>query len=265
MKLNKYFYTSLILLLLLPFLLLAQGSSTPVWSAKTTLPRIALTFDDGPKPEHSPQILEVLDRFGVRATFFVVGREAYWHPDLIYRIFTSGHEIANHSYSHCCLDTLTDKQLELELAATNDIIKSITGVKPHFLRPPGGRYNHLVLNSAAKHKLKIVMYDVNAGDYTRSSPVFTINGEYKKGNGKYYYKPANQIVADVVSNTKNGSILLFHNGGEQTINALPEVITELRKKGFQMVTLSELLAPDSALAFFNLKNKIPTQNQRPVL
>lgn len=238
-----------------------EGNPAIIWFAKRDAPKIALTFDDGPKPEFSPAILKILDKYGVRGTFFVVGREAKWHPDLIYRMFSTGHEIGNHSYSHTRLDGLTPQQLELEVSATNKIIESITHQQPYFLRPPGGRYNKFVLDIAKKNNLTLAMYDVNAGDFTHSQPIMEIKDEDQTDSGKIYHKPASQIVSDMVPLVQNGSILLFHNGGDQTVQALPEIITQLRKKGFQMVTLSELMRPNSAEPFVmsRLPNKYTSE------
>jgi len=213
-----------------------------VWTGDKTRPQVALTFDDGPKPEYSIPILNILDQFGVKATFFVIGREARWHPDLIYRIVDSGHDIANHTYSHYRLDSLSRKQIDEEFAATNDIIKSVTGKTPIYARPPGGRFNRVVLEEAYKYGLTIIGWSVNAGDYTTTSKYFRDT------------KKAEEIVSRIVGSCHDGDIILMHNGGGPTAQALPQIIMSLRKKGFELVTISELLKKNPPNIFAAKKN-----------
>ena len=199
------------------------------WHGERSQPQVALTFDDGPKPEFCIPILNVLDQYGVKGTFFVIGREARWHPDLIYRIAESGHDLGNHTYSHYRLDSLSRDQIDMEMKATNEIIHSIIGSTPLYFRPPGGRFNKFVLDEAESNNLQVINWSVNAGDYTKASKYFRPS------------KTPSEIVNKIINSSKSGDIILMHNGGGPTAKALPEIITKLRKAGFKLVTVSQLL------------------------
>lgn len=201
------------------------------WKAETKAPLVALTFDDGPKPEYSLPILDILDKYCVKGTFFVVGKMVKLNQDIVYRMASSGHDVGNHTFSHTRLDMMDKSQIDNELRLTNQIVEKITGIKPIFFRPPGGRFNQLVLQEAHFHGLKTINWSLNAVDYTPHIDVPIVIIENKWEN----------IVEKVVSNAKPGDIILFHNGGEDTEKALPSIIEKLRQKGFRFVTVSELL------------------------
>jgi peptidoglycan/xylan/chitin deacetylase (PgdA/CDA1 family) len=209
-----------------------------VWSYPAATKKIALTFDDGPKPEYSRQILDILDKYDVKATFFVVGREAKSYPDVILRMHKAGHDIASHTYSHYRLDTLTEKQLDLELSATNQILKEITGQDVLFFRPPGGRFNQLILDELKKYNLHAIMWNINAGDY---QPGTVASDDDTQTAIVSNNRSSKNIFNTVTRQAKNGSIILFHNGAPQTIKILPDVIASLRKQGYKLVTITELL------------------------
>lgn len=218
------------LLLLIPCMALAD-SYNPVWRVDTNQPVVALTFDDGPKPEFSLPVLDALDKYCVKATFFVIGRLASQHPDIIYRMASSGHDVANHTFSHIRLDTMSETDIKRELSLTNQIIEKITGRPARFFRPPGGRFNQLVLLGAHQEGLRTINWSVNAGDYT-------LHGDLPLQLDDNKWK---EIAERVVASTKSGDIILCHNGGIDTEKALPIIIEELRKKGFRFITVSELL------------------------
>ena len=221
--------------LFLPFVVLAQSFPKPTWSGPSANMRVAFTFDDGPKPEYAFGILRALNRFQVKATFFVVGKEALSYPDLIWDIQSNGHEIENHSFSHPRFDTLDPTGIRREIEACSDTILLLTGRRPLFFRPPGGRFNKLVLEVAAEEHLRVALWDVNPGDYAHNTPVSEENPSY--------FKTSDAIAASILGRVKNGSIILLHNGGEETIEALNIVIPVLRKRGYHFVTLEELLHP----------------------
>lgn len=206
------------------------------WNGDSSSMKIALTFDDGPKEEESPAILEILDQFGIKATFFIVGKAAEKNPDLVYRIYASGHEIANHTYSHTRLDTISNSAVETEIQKTNQILENITSVKTRYFRPPGGRFNRGILTQVKKCNLDVILWNVNAGDYIATDSPFVVKGEI-------YSKDADRIYHDVMKRMKKGSIVLFHNGGKDTVKSLPQIISDLEKKGYKFVTLTELLYP----------------------
>ncbi|MFC7680078.1 polysaccharide deacetylase family protein [Paenibacillus sp. GCM10028914] len=190
--------------------------------------QVALTFDDVPDPRFTPQVLDILKEEGVKATFFVVGSRAKKHPDLLARIKREGHAIGNHSYNHPQFNKLNLVEFRDQIERTNKIIKSITGQEPRLIRPPYGEINEEQLRWARKNNYKIVNWNVDSLDW--------------KGLTK------DQVKQNILSATGPGAIILQHAGGgvgsdlSGTTEALPEVISELRKKGYSFVTLPDMLS-----------------------
>lgn len=181
---------------------------------------IALTFDDGPG-EQTPDLLAMLRRLDVRATFFVVGFKAEQNPSLVRAIQADGHEIENHTYSHTRLTTLNTAQVERELAKAAAVIRSITGGSPMYFRPPGGRADQHTKEAAAREGLTAVYWSV-------------LNSAYE---GARYQLLANNII----SNASDGAIVLMHNGEPATTAALPKIVEALRSKGYKFATVSEIV------------------------
>ncbi|MCX5726519.1 MAG: polysaccharide deacetylase family protein, partial [Candidatus Saganbacteria bacterium] len=196
---------------------------------------VALTFDDGPKPEFSQRILNILDLYGIKATFFVVGKEAREQPDEVYRMYDSGQEIGSHTYSHASLMGLSEKEIKIEIEKLDGLIYEITGQRPKYFRPPGGAYDGRILGIVKDHGMSLVLWDLNSSDYDSESEEFEIDKDYDA--------LAKELADRVIKKAKNGSIILLHNGSSQTIKALPAIIEGLRAGGFAFVTISELLNP----------------------
>ncbi len=205
-----------------------------VWNGDRTRNVVALTFDDGPKPEFCAHILDILDRFGAKATFFVVGQEAEDSPDLIMRMEDSGHEIGNHTYSHMPLkDKPVGEALE-DIQRCSEVIYNITGKQPKYFRPPGGEYNSGILNGLNKMGLTTVYWSLNAADYSDDmTPGYEVPDDYQA--------MAKALTKRIVDKVTPGTIILLHNGSEQTVLALPFILTELKKKGYGFVTISDIL------------------------
>lgn len=208
-----------------------------VWSVDTTRKQVAFTFDDGPKPESSIPLIDMLEKLQVRATFFVVGHEAQANIDLIKRLHEQGHEIANHTTNHRRLTALSDEEILSELEKTNAIIRSATGESPRLFRPPGGQFNTKVIQIAASLGLTVVLWDVNAGDYVLDVHRFPVKDESRREDGASF---AQSVIAKITTQAKPGSIILMHNGGD-VIELLPTIVTKLRNRGFEIVTVGELL------------------------
>ncbi len=188
-------------------------------SAAASRKVVALTIDDGPHPGYTERILSLLAEHEVKATFFLVGKMAATYPYLVRKIAAQGHTVANHSHYHNNLVQLPPENMPFEWIMCNSTLYSITGTYPKFCRPPGGNYNQQVVAAAAKEGLRMVLWTANAGDCTGIS--------------------AKTIEQKVMSRTNSGGIILIHDGVEATIEALPEIITKLRKKGFEFVTLDQ--------------------------
>lgn len=200
------------------------------WRASTDEPKVALTFDDGPHAASTPQILGLLQRFNVSATFFLVGKHLEKHHEIARKMVSAGHEIGNHTYSHSLLYASTKKRIRDEIGRTDTLLRNIEGVEPKFFRPPAGFFTKQVLDIAERLGYKTVVGDVYPRD------------PHLPGKEK--------IVDRVLQRTGAGSIIILHDGGNsrrvdrsQTLEALSEIIPSLRNKGFEFLTLSELL-PD---------------------
>ncbi len=193
---------------------------------------VALTFDDGPDPRWTPEILDILKQHNVKAAFFLVGRQAEQYPWLVRRIANEGHEIGNHTYTHANLAEAPDQQVRLELNATQRLIESITGRSTTLFRPP---YNADSRPStmAELRPLKIVQDEL---DYL--TVLENIDPED-------WARPGADVITQRVKQLRNqGSIILLHDAGgnrKQTLEALPQILDWLDARGDRIVPLSELL------------------------
>ncbi|MFE2722228.1 polysaccharide deacetylase family protein [Kitasatospora sp. NPDC059327] len=193
-----------------------------------TAPLVALTFDDGPHPRYTPQVLDVLARYAAPATFFCIGLHALAHPAVVRRISAEGHALGNHSWSHAYLPDLGPAGLADQLGFTADALTHAAGGgprPPRWLRPPYGGRSPELLHTVAGLGLTTVLWDVDARDWSRPGP--------------------EAITERVLSQVRPGSVVLMHDGGgdrSQTVAALPAVITGLRDRGYRVVGLEELLA-----------------------
>jgi peptidoglycan-N-acetylglucosamine deacetylase len=197
-----------------------------VGTGPTTAKRVALTFDDGPSAAFTPKILTILDEKQVHATFFLVGVWVRTYPTVAASIASAGHTIGVHSYTHPSSPT----KAAAELDRTVGEIKRVTGVTPGFVRPPGGCYNKAFVAAAAKSGLRLVMWTGDSGDWHAPR------------------HPAARICRDALRGVKAGAIIVFHDGTgrgptshQPTVDALRCVIDGVRAKGFEPVSMSELL------------------------
>ena len=207
-------------------------SAETIWSGKN-LKAVALTFDDGPHPEFTAKLLDILDRYHAKATFFVIGRHVKSFPDLVFRMQQAGHDVANHSYLHERMNRMKLSQAIEEIEKTNFEIKNVTGKEVHYFRAPGGRYSANVYQAALKTHMQVINWSVNAGDYQNE---LVYSGEKTPFN-----QSAQEILKHLSRTIKGGDIVLMHNGAPQTLEALPQLIEMLQKKGLKLVTVSEIL------------------------
>jgi peptidoglycan/xylan/chitin deacetylase (PgdA/CDA1 family) len=184
------------------------------------LKEVALTFDDGPHPLWTPQLLDLLKSLKVRATFFLVGKMVDRYPALAMREVAEGHEIANHTYNHPNLTKLTPAQIQDELRKGAESIKRAVGYAPVFFRPPGGQYNASTLAVAHAMKLTPVLWTVNSKDFMHPN--------------------AELMEQRLLAAPAAGGILLCHDGIEETMRILPDLVSRLRAQGYSFVTVSEL-------------------------
>ena len=203
----------------------SQVLGKTVVSGNPQSPKIALTFDDGPG-EATPQILDILKTSNIRATFFLCASNVEKYPDISRRIANEGHEIGNHTYSHPYLFGMTPGKISYEIQRAQNLIEKITRSRPMTFRPPYGVRWFGVFPVLANFHLATVMWSVSGADWK--------------------YGPE-QIKSRILERTKNGSIILLHDGlppnesgnRQATATALPEILKELRKR-FEFVKVSEL-------------------------
>lgn len=192
------------------------------------LKKVALTFDDGPDQVNTPEILSILERENVLATFFVIGQRVEQYPEIIKCIFADGHLLANHSRSHVDLSTLSNEDIvDLELDPTSKAVEDITGFYPKIMRPPYGslRADSLpFLQQAGWHVIRWTL-DTFDWDKTRNKP--------------------EEIVERINLGHHPNAIILMHCNGRETIAALPDVIQSLKTLGYGFVTISQLLNLES--------------------
>lgn len=184
---------------------------------------VALTFDDGPSPGQTEQVLEILEAEGINATFFVLGTEVEEYPALTARITQEGHQIASHGYSHRYLtsDSATVAKWEVRKATTR--IVRATGERPTWFRAPGGVLSDTAREQVEAANLRIVRWDVDPQDWRQDR--------------------ASKIARDTIDAVRPGSVVLLHDGGgdrANTIKALPWIIHELERQGYTFVTLEEM-------------------------
>lgn len=190
--------------------------------------KIAITFDDGPHPKETPKILDILKKYDAKATFFVVGKHVKWYPDSVIRAQNEGHEIGNHTFTHPDICTLSSDQLKEEIKSCEKIIIEKTNKKPTVFRPPFGNYD--------KQSLKEISNDLG---YT----VILWNGV----DVKDWQNPSpNYIAEQIIKNAKPNDIILLHDyATENTVKALDIILKTLKQKGYEFVTVSQLLNQNS--------------------
>ena len=180
--------------------------------------KIAITFDDGPHPVYTQELLDGLKERGVHATFFVTGEHAELHPDIIKRMKKEGHLIGNHTYSHIQLGTSNREKFKMELVETNQVIKEITGEEVQYVRPPYGNWD-----KTFEKELNMfpVLWTVDPLDWCSGD--------------------ASCVVQKVLGKAKENDIILLHDYYGSSITAALEIIDQLQKKGFQFVTVEEIM------------------------
>ena len=186
---------------------------------------VALTFDDGPHPKETHEILDVLDKYKIKGTFFVVGKHANWYSEPLIRADKEGHEIGNHTFTHPDISSLSVEDIKKEIKDCEDTLIKLTGKKPVLFRPPYGSYNQDKLGQIAKDcGYKIILWTtIDARDWKNP--------------------PSSQISNIIISKVQNGDIILLHDyGTENTVKALDIIIPTLQKKGYKFVTVSEMIS-----------------------
>lgn len=190
--------------------------------------QIAITFDDGPHPAYTPKLLSILKQNNVKATFFLVGEMAEKYPDLVKAEMAAGHDIGNHTYHHVNLTKVPIEDVATEIQACGDVLKGITGRRPVIFRPPGGDYNKNVADISSTMKYTMILWTDDPGDYA---------------------SPGDKVIETrLLDKVSNGGIILIHDGIRQTVDVLPQLIKYLKSKGYELVTIDEMMKARTAEA-----------------
>lgn len=233
--LNKKFVFTLGILSLAALIIAANGidaiktaaekENIPIYCVKTEEKKIALTFDSAWDDADLTEILKSLKDYDCKATFFVVGDFLTKYQDRVKEMYNGGHEIANHSDTHPHPNSLTREEMIKEMDGCDKKIKEITGQKEVLFRAPYGEYNNLLVQTCKDTDRFCIQWDVDSLDW--------------KG------LTAEEIVKRVMEKVKNGSIILLHNGAENTAKAMPTLLCELKNAGYEFVTVSDLIYKDN--------------------
>ncbi len=204
---------------------IAKTKELPIYSVDRVDKKLSISFDCAWGVDYTDKLLEIMKDKGVTCTFFCVEFWTKKHPEYIKKISDAGHEIGTHSSTHPHMSKLSKEKIESELNTSVKAIEDITGKKVEVFRAPFGEYNDLLLNTAASLGLYTIQWDVDSLDWKDLS--------------------ANEIYKRVTQKVKSGSIVLFHNQGKHTAEALPKIIDYLLSEEYTFVPISELIYKDN--------------------
>ena len=200
------------------------GEEIVYHSRKNDRMEIALSFDDGPHPRLTPIILEILEEYGIKATFFMVGENVGYYPDTARAVAEAGHEIGNHTFSHRRFSRMSEGEMMEEISSCEKAISGIWGHPVHYVRPPEGQMNETVRRVAGSLDYRIILWDVDTRDWAHTPP--------------------EEITRHILNTVQSGDIILMHDFigyNSPTPAALRMVIPALLERGFSFVTVGELV------------------------
>lgn len=201
---------------------IVQSDAATITAVRTPSPAVAMTFDDGPHPSQTPRLLDMLRERGLKATFYLIGNRVVHYPAIARRIAEEGHEIGNHSWSHPFLNRLDQSTVIREIDQTTNAIYQVTGRPPVTFRPPYGAFTRSQRTWLhGVRTLPTILWSVDPQDWRR---------------------PGASVVANrILSHAHRGGIILSHDIHRPTIDAMPATLDGLTARGFQFVTVSQML------------------------
>ncbi len=199
----------------------AASRSLPIYSVKRNDNKASISFDAAWGNEDTQQIIDILAKYEVKATFFVVGEWVDKYPESVKALHDAGHEIMNHSDTHPYMTKLSPEDMLKQVNACSDKIEKVTGVRPHLFRPPYGDYNDQVVDTLLENGYYSIQWSVDSLDWKDLS--------------------AKEIASRVTSKMEPGSITLFHNAALHTPEALPAILDYAKEKGIELIKISELI------------------------
>ncbi len=199
----------------------ATERQLPIYCVQRDQKMLSISFDAAWGNEDTQQLIDILAKYNVKATFFVVGDWVDRYPESVKALHDAGHEVMNHSNTHAHLPQLSADEIVADLNACNDKIEAVTGVRPTLIRPPYGDYDDHSILAIRSMGMEPIQWDVDSLDWKEL--------------------PAGEITQRVVSRVKPGSIVLFHNAALHTPEALPSSLEQLLQEGYTFVPISELI------------------------
>ncbi len=193
----------------------------PIYSVETEEKKLAISFDAAWGDDYTLEILDILDKYNVKSTFFLVGFWVDKYPEHVKEIYNRGHDVGNHSTNHPYMTKLSDDEIEKELNITGDKIEKLIKEKPILFRPPFGDYNDRVINVCKDNGYYVIQWDVDSLDWKEMG--------------------VQPVVDRVTRNVRNGSIVLFHNNAKYVLEYLPIIIERLQREGYEIVPISQLI------------------------
>ena len=214
----------IVLAIFSPIFASAAQSRTIFHSEDCEEKTIALTFDDGPHPRYTKQILDILEKYGVKATFFFVGQNIEYYPEAARAVVDAGHEIGNHTYTHNRVKAMSQDEVFAEMSRCDDMIYRLGECQTVLFRPPEGAFGEAVEKSAEMLGYSVILWSIDTRDWDHSTPA--------------------EIFQNVTQNIDSGDIILMHDYvgyNSPTPQALELIIPELQSRGYKFVTVSELI------------------------
>ncbi|WP_078808790.1 polysaccharide deacetylase family protein [Selenihalanaerobacter shriftii] len=206
-------------------MMLTSDRLVPVYKVDTRKKKVAITLDGMWGAKYTPRLLEIFKENDIQITFFFGGNWLEDYPDMAKKIVDNGHEIGNHTYSHPHLNSLTKEEIEEELVRNQQLIKNLVGEQPKLFRPPFGEYSNKVINVAKDLNFQTIQWSIDSLDWK---------------------EPGADVITDRISKKIGpGDIILMHNNGLHTADALEVLLPKLKAKGYEVVKLSELVYKDN--------------------
>lgn len=197
----------------------------PIYSVETPEKKVAVTFNCAWEADDIPDILEILEKYEAEATFFILGSWAKDNPSAVKMIADSGHEIGTHSNTHPDMAKLSEEEIRRELLRSCENIEKSGGGKPVLFRAPSGSYSNTLVKTADEMGFRMIQWDTDSRDWKDHT--------------------AEKMIESVTKNVREGSIILFHSGKENTLAALPQILEILKNGGYEFIKVSELIYPDN--------------------
>lgn len=199
----------------------AASKKIPIYYVQKEEKLVSLSFDAAWGNEQTQELLDILDKYNVKATFFLVGSWVDKYPESVKAIYDAGHDVSNHSDTHPHMSKLSKDKMKAEIENCNNKIETLIGVRPNLFRPPYGDYNNAVVETVNELNMYCMQWDVDSLDWKDPSP--------------------EQIKKNIMNKIKPGSIILMHNGAKNTPAALPMIIEGITGEGYNIIPISQII------------------------